>query len=72
MYLRGDQIEGVGDNQKVEEEDSELAEEDVDDEDEVESPDGMSNWAAARWDGVASSLGDLLKIVSLLGDRNIL
>lgn len=39
IYRRGDQIGGAGDLQKVDEDDSELAEED-DDEDEV--PEGMS------------------------------
>lgn len=41
MYLRGDQKEGVGERQKVDDEDKELA--DDDDEDEVEVSDGMSN-----------------------------
>lgn len=46
MYLLGDHMDGVGDNQNVEEEDRELVEEE-DDEDEVEVPDGISNWATA-------------------------
>lgn len=53
IYRRGDQIEGVGDLQKVEEDDRELADED-DDEDEV--PEGMSKSAMAAWEGVARSL----------------
>lgn len=56
--MRGDQMEGVGDSQKVEEEDRELAEDD-EDEDEEEVPEGMSNWATAAWPGVARSFGDL-------------
>lgn len=55
MYLRGDQGEGVGDRQNVEDDDKELVEED---EDEDEVPDGMSNSAMAAWEGVARSLGD--------------
>lgn len=39
MYRRGDQKEGVGERQKVDDEDKELA----DDEDEDEVSDGMSN-----------------------------
>lgn len=56
MYLRGDHIEGAGDLQKVDEDDSELVDEE---EDEDEVPEGMSKSAMAAWEGVARSFGDL-------------
>lgn len=55
MYLRGDQMEGVGDLQNVVDDDRELA----DEEEEDEVPEGMSNSGIAVWEGVASSFGDL-------------
>ncbi len=40
MYLRGDQKEGVGERQKVDDEDREVSD---DDDDEAELSDGISN-----------------------------
>ena len=61
MYLRGDQTDGVGDLQKVEEDDREL----VEDEDEEEVDEEMSKSATAVWDGVLSSFGDFSQKSSL-------
>lgn len=53
-YLTGDHREGVGDIQKVDDDESEL----VDDDDE-DCPDGRENFEMTFCDGVASSFGDL-------------
>lgn len=60
MYLRGDQKDGVGDRQNVDEDDRELADDEVEEEEEDEVPDGMSNSGVIVLEGVASNLGDFL------------
>lgn len=67
MYLLCDQRDVVfGDNQKVEEDDTE----DTDDEDE-DFPECSENLDADRWDGVTSSLGLFSRNGSLCGEVNI-
>ena len=51
--MLGDHLDGAGDFQKIEAEDSELVEEELD-----EEPDGNENLASEEDDGVASSFGD--------------
>ena len=53
MYLRGDHTEGLGDIQKVDEDEIELV-----DEDDEELPEDREKFATEELDGVARSFGD--------------
>jgi len=64
-YLVGDQGDLAGDIQKADADDSELAEEEVDDDSE-----GRENLLTELHDGVASSLGDFSTNGSLGGELN--
>ena len=66
-YLVGDQRDLAGDIQKAEADESELAEEDVD-----EDSEGRENLDMEVREGVASSLGDFSKKGSLDGELNSL
>jgi hypothetical protein len=63
-YLVGDQGDLAGDIQKADADDSELADDEVDDDD----SEGRENLLTEVHDGVASSLGDFSKNGSLGGE----